>query len=212
MKDYYAILGVKPSATLKELKSAYRALALQYHPDKNPTNAIAATRFQLITEAYQTLTTPQLKEAYLQNRWLNKAMGAAEDTLATTPPQLLNEVLKTNQAVATADAYRVDKKALFNEMTALIDDEKIFILNKAGQETLNHEIVRWMVDSTHIIRYTDRQAILAQLKKIHAGPEALQLIEQKEGEVRAAILWSRLQPVLIVLIIILLCIAIAYSG
>lgn len=202
---------MKPSATLRELKSAYRTLALQYHPDKNPLNSVAASRFQLITEAYQTLTTPQLKEAYLQKRWLHQAMGTPAESTKITPAQLLNAVLKANQALAAADAYRVDKKGLFRELGALIDDEKIMLLNDADQQDINYEVVRWIIDSMHLITYADRQVLLAQLKKIHAGSKAEILIQQKEKEVRAAILWARFQPVLMVLIIILLCVVIAYS-
>lgn len=211
MKDYYAILGVKPSATLQELKSAYRRLALQYHPDKNPFNRFAASRFQLITEAYQTLTTPGLKQAYLQERWFHKATGAPAESLTVTPPQILDAILKANQAFATMDAYRVDKKGLFKEITALISDEKIAILNHANEEDINYETVKWITEGVAIIDNSDQLVILARLKEIKAGPKAAALIEQKEKEVRSAIIWNRLKPVLIVLIIILLCVTIAYS-
>src|SRR3972149_2847856 len=57
-KDYYKILGVERSAGEKELKRAYRKLAVQFHPDKNPGNPGAEERFKEINEAYEVLGDP----------------------------------------------------------------------------------------------------------------------------------------------------------
>jgi DnaJ-class molecular chaperone len=64
-KDYYEILGVKKGATDKELKTAYRKLALQWHPDKNKTPE-ADKKFKEINEAYEVLSNPQKRQAYDQ--------------------------------------------------------------------------------------------------------------------------------------------------
>src|SRR5215471_17335744 len=64
-RDYYEVLGVARSATDQELKSAYRKLALQYHPDRNPESAAESTeKFKEITEAYSVLADPQKRAAY----------------------------------------------------------------------------------------------------------------------------------------------------
>src|SRR5215472_9658646 len=55
--DYYTLLGVPPDATAAQIKSAYRKLAKQYHPDINDSSD-AAQKFREITEAYDTLTDP----------------------------------------------------------------------------------------------------------------------------------------------------------
>ncbi|MEZ4559989.1 MAG: DnaJ domain-containing protein, partial [Caldilineaceae bacterium] len=52
VKDYYEILGVPRSADEKEIKKAFRKLAQQYHPDKNPGDATAEQKFKEINEAY----------------------------------------------------------------------------------------------------------------------------------------------------------------
>jgi molecular chaperone DnaJ len=62
--DYYETLGVGKSAAEKDLKSAYRKLAMQYHPDKNPGNAAAEAKFKEVSEAYETLRDPQKRAAY----------------------------------------------------------------------------------------------------------------------------------------------------
>jgi curved DNA-binding protein len=62
-KDYYAILGVPRNATPEEIKEAYRRLAKEYHPDKNPSPE-AEERFKLINEAYQVLSDPAKRAEY----------------------------------------------------------------------------------------------------------------------------------------------------
>jgi curved DNA-binding protein CbpA len=71
--DYYALLGVGPDATLAQIKKAYRKLARQHHPDTNPGDPQAATRFRDIIEAYETLTDPNRREAHDRTRPKTKA-------------------------------------------------------------------------------------------------------------------------------------------
>ena len=65
-EDYYALLGVKKTAGDAELKSAYRKLAKQYHPDVNPGDAEAERKFKQVSEAYDVLKDPQSRAAYDQ--------------------------------------------------------------------------------------------------------------------------------------------------
>ncbi|MDI6769524.1 MAG: J domain-containing protein [Anaerolineales bacterium] len=65
-KDYYKILGVERSATSAELKRAYRNLAKQYHPDRNPGDKKAEERFKEINEAYEVLSNAQKRTRYDQ--------------------------------------------------------------------------------------------------------------------------------------------------
>ena len=63
-RDYYEILGVSPEATDGDLKKAYRQLALQCHPDRNPGDKKAEERFKEINEAYSVLSDPDKRAQY----------------------------------------------------------------------------------------------------------------------------------------------------
>jgi len=63
-RDYYEVLGVARHAAESELKSAYRKLALQHHPDRNPGDKSAEERFKEAAEAYAVLSDPQKRAAY----------------------------------------------------------------------------------------------------------------------------------------------------
>ena len=63
-RDYYEILGVGRDADDSTLKSAYRKIALTYHPDRNPNNPDAAERFKEASEAYAVLSDPEKRQRY----------------------------------------------------------------------------------------------------------------------------------------------------
>ena len=65
-RDYYEVLGVDKSADDAALKKAYRRLAMKHHPDRNPGDAEAESRFKEAKEAYEVLSDGQKRAAYDQ--------------------------------------------------------------------------------------------------------------------------------------------------
>lgn len=74
-RDYYEVLGVSKSASEAEIKKAYRKLAIQYHPDKNPDDKAAEEKFKEAAEAYEVLSNPEKKQRY--DQFGHAGMGGA---------------------------------------------------------------------------------------------------------------------------------------
>lgn len=74
-RDYYAILGISKTASPEEIKQAFRKLARKYHPDVNPGNKQAESRFKEINEAYEVLSDPDKRKKYDQYGQYWKQVG-----------------------------------------------------------------------------------------------------------------------------------------
>ena len=74
-RDYYEVLGVAKNAEAAEIKKAYRKLALQYHPDRNPGDKEAEEKFKEAAEAYDVLSNEEKRRRY--DQFGHAGMGAS---------------------------------------------------------------------------------------------------------------------------------------
>jgi len=88
-RDYYEVLGVTRTVTETELKSAYRKLALQYHPDRNPNNPDAEERFKEVSEAYAVLADTEKRGVY--DRYGHAGLGGAASAGAGFDPTVFQD-------------------------------------------------------------------------------------------------------------------------
>ncbi|MFM7672512.1 MAG: J domain-containing protein [Bacteroidota bacterium] len=110
--DHYAILCVSPSANREEIKNAYRKLARQYHPDLNPNDIAATDRFRDIQTAYETLTRPHLRQAYMEKRWYAQFKNESLETEALTLERILQKCIQLERFVDSLDPHRMDREGL----------------------------------------------------------------------------------------------------
>ena len=88
-RDYYEILGVRKDASEQELKSAYRKLAIQYHPDKNAGNKEAEEQFKEAAEAYSALSDPDKRARY--DRFGHAGLGSAAGGFQGFDPDIFSD-------------------------------------------------------------------------------------------------------------------------
>src|SRR5690348_11041560 len=94
-RDYYEVLGVSRTATEQEVKSAYRKLALLYHPDRNPNNPDAEEKFKEATEAYAVLCDADKRSAYdrFGHAGVSGGMGGFDPAVGVDLNEILNDFL-----------------------------------------------------------------------------------------------------------------------
>lgn len=176
IKDYYSILQVQPSATLPEIKKAYRLLAQQFHPDKNHNDPYAAAQFVEIKEAYEVLTNPSKKEYYLQQRWYNQSIGKRKTQDIITPVTVLKQVLELDRYVAGLDVFRMDKNGLQEYIIEILNDSAIEKLNTFNDVSVNKEIIQLALNSIKPLPFSLLPPIEERLLKINTDPQTTFLI------------------------------------
>ena len=128
-KDYYAILGVTPLATPDEIRRSYRRLAMEWHPDRKGGDPGASLRFHEVREAYQTLTDPVRKDAWLQERWYLRSIGVKkEHRRADQPVELLKACIAYEQELSMTDPHRLDAGAILVRIRSMLTRDAVEML------------------------------------------------------------------------------------
>lgn len=204
--DYYQILQISPSADIAEIKTAYRRLAHVYHPDKNPGNKSSQAYFELIKEAYETLSNPGKKEKYLQERWLAKAYGQSLEQPVRTPEHILKQVLSASEQIRKMDVYRMNKDGIKEELSLLLSKDNISLLNDFNEIAINDAVVKELLYTVTVLPASTQTGLLKMLRLINSN--YADAIKNKEEELEGKVFWETWKPAFIILIVVLLCILI----
>jgi len=213
LKDYYTILKVEPSATLQEIKKAYRKLAQQYHPDKNQNDPYSIAQFTEIKEAYEVLTNPSKKEYYLQQRWYNQSIGKRKTQDIITPVTVLKQAIELEKHVSTLDVFRMDKEGLKQYILDLLPDSTIEQLKNFNETETNREIITVLLRAIHPLPKLYTETITTQLTKLAGGDEKAKkqlaaFIQKTERKTRR----EKYSLIIIIAVTIILCLLIYLGG
>lgn len=213
LKDYYSILQLEPSATISEIKKAYRGLALQYHPDKNQNDPYASAKFAAIKEAYEVLTNPSKKEYYLQQRWYNQSIGKRKTQDVITPVTVLMQALELEKHVSGLDVFRMDKEGLKQYILGLLPDSAIEQLKIFNEPETIRQIITTVIKAMNPLPQTCTGPIITQLKKLSADDEiaraTLAAFIQKTGKKSRR---EKYSLIIIIAVTVILCLLIYLAG
>lgn len=214
MKDYYSILDCTPMSTHDEIKRQYRKLALQYHPDKNQEDHYAAARFHDIKEAYETLTQPDRKEAWLQERWLRQAMNQNyAETRPLTPYTILEKVLKLDRYVWAQDVFRMDQQDIVNRIMALLSNDHTQCLLQFNEKDINKTIIQYLLSAANPISLSRLDPFWQKLEILAQGdPLTLKEIAAFRNSKKKKAREEKLTIPLAILFTLVLCLLIYLSG
>lgn len=213
IKDYFALLELEASASVTDIKKAYRRLALQLHPDKAGNDPYAAARFAEIKEAYEVLTDPGKREYYLQQRWYNRAAGINRTEQTVTPASMILQALELERHVARLDEFRMDREGLKVYILDLIADERLEKLKAFDDKESMQTFVRSVIRSSRHLDTQQATAVVTQLRKAFASD----LLLEKETEAflhhsRKKKKREKYTVVFVLLLTILLCLLIFVTG
>lgn len=204
LKDYYKTLELLPSATLEEVKKAYRALAFKYHPDTNPDNSFAHNHFVEIQEAYSVLSHEQKRRKYDEERWLNGMANRAKEQVVISPAWILAEAQKLQKHMVTVDTYRMSHSALYDYIMLLLEDGHMAILR--NDIDANQPIVQAILNSTRHLKHQYMQPIADRVALlVPTDNDLLTAIYKQTQRSYLMALWEKYMPLLIVVVALLLC-------
>lgn len=165
MKDYYKILGVITNSTQSEIKKAYRALAVKYHPDKNNGDSLSEERFKAIAEAYIVLSDMVQRDAY---DYAKRYKVNPDGTPQTTPVTFLGLFKKIKTQIFNAGG-QVNQETLFKVMDDILSDENITLLIREDDTHTNSLILDEILVSCIFLSDALKAAIQPKLLQLANG-------------------------------------------
>lgn len=206
LKDHYKTLGVKPSAPNTEIKKAYRTLAVKYHPDKNPDNALCEVQFKEVNEAYSVLSDARKRAHYDEERWLSGMGQKTSYNEGVTPTWLKNVCVELNTSLAQMDTHRISQGTLQAYMMMILADAHLGILQSENDTHTNRQIVKELLKASDKLEHARLQDVLSTLQ-IVAGNDAhaAELISGYSAERNRQDLRERMFPFIVLGVTLALC-------
>lgn len=205
IKDYYSTLELPPTASPDDIKKAYRRLAQQYHPDKTGDDPHARAQFNAIKEAYETLTTPHRREAYLQERWLAQSQGLKDHWIPTTPEALLQKLLTLEKKLYHTDAHRAEYASWVQQVESWLSEETLLPLKEFRDLETEKASLDSCLRMAQLIPYPHVVPLLEYSRRLCQHPAQIQKIERLLQKSRRSARIEKLKPLIAAIIVLLIC-------
>jgi molecular chaperone DnaJ len=211
--DHYKVLGIAPTATMADIKKAYRKLANQYHPDKHPEKEYTDDRFRQIVESYALLSDPEKRSRYDLDRLRSGMSGYNEKTILADADEVLRVATGLKIQVEKMDPHSISPGALSAYMILLLSDNHLEMVKTASRPQIRSEIVDallplfFYLDAEGMDRVGKRLLLLAgdETQLIHVIKEMTSaLLQQKKR--------TRMTPWLVALSALILCVFMYWYG
>jgi preprotein translocase subunit Sec63 len=202
-KDYYAILGVQPNASADKIKRAYRMLAMKYHPDKNPGDAVAEAVFREVLEAYEILSDAKKREDYHYKRLYTYNYTYEEKQV--TPVTILHDAEQLAKHVQNNNPFRINKDAVLFQLKQILSTFNIDILLEANEVSINTSIIDGLLTCSKIFNYQQASESTVLLQKIALTETDQQKIQSYLLQQKRADNWNKYKTVIALAIALLIC-------
>lgn len=212
LKDYYSILHIPSSASMDEVKKAFRKLALLYHPDKNPDKHFATAKFAEIQEAYRVLSDRKKRTEYNYSRYFQSA-GVSAQSLAGSADDILRSTFELRNKVAGMDPFRIDRNQLYYEVSRVLSDHNINLLSNNPFTDTHKKIFHNLMESFQHLSFEYVREVVGKLQKIHPEETAIQKeLNDLLLHARVQDYWNRYQFLIVFIIAMLVCLFIYVSS
>ncbi len=205
LADHFAVLGLSPSASPAEIKTAYRKLARSHHPDLNPTDSTSPDRFRAIQVAYETLTRPHLRQAYLEKRWYAQYRNQPLESRPLTLERILQRSIELERFVSSLDPHRMDRNGLTQHLQQQLSDWSSIGWNAEKELALAESIAALFIRCCRALTYTDCASLHGQLHQWFTQNQSAHLLDTDWLEKKKnAEKWQRLWPIAMILLTLVL--------
>ncbi|RYZ33257.1 MAG: hypothetical protein EOP49_36165 [Sphingobacteriales bacterium] len=203
-KDHYKTLGVSLKASSQEIKAAYRALAHQYHPDKN-NSEFAAARFREIREAYAALSDVGRRKQYDEERYF-AGLSATREPSSISSGWILKEAAKLEDHMRKVDSFRMNQQALHDYVLLLLSDAHIAVLEEEDDQSAKAQIISHILASVRHIQYRWFPDIAQRLELIAGTDEKLlSLIHTARTQRKINTSAQNWMPFIVLMVTLVLC-------
>ncbi|MBC7721159.1 MAG: J domain-containing protein [Pedobacter sp.] len=202
-KDYYEILQILPTASLDEIKKAYRKLALQYHPDTATDVALDANKFIEIKEAYEILSDTKKRQVYHYKRFYKNY----QQQTVVTPEIILQQTIDLAALVSVLDPFRIDYDKLNHQITQTINANTIKVLKEKKDNFIIQKVVKNCLKTTLLLHY--KMALLIHQLLLNLADNNIALITEINHQItqqKRLFYWNKYKLLGTVFFVIILCI------